>query len=51
MYCQMMVTTGMLISGKISVGIDNTAVPQETGPMLQARRRYAAVSEQSERSP
>ena len=26
-YCQMIVTTGMLISGKISVGIDSTAVP------------------------
>jgi hypothetical protein len=26
-YCQMMVTTGMSISGKMSVGVDKTAVP------------------------
>jgi hypothetical protein len=38
-YCQMIVTTGMLISGKISVGIDSTAVP------------HAAAAKQIERYP
>jgi hypothetical protein len=50
-YCQMTVTTGMSISGKMSVGIDRNAVTPEIGSGEPIRKTYKVSAAQSARSP